>query len=212
MATQVQLRRGTDSQHTSFTGAVGEITVNTTNDSAHVHDGATAGGFELARADGQNANMPASAMPAGSVIQVVQTVKRDTASTTSSSFSSIPGMDVSITPISTSSKILITVSISTTNIGVVNQNDALKLSRNGSSINNATGSSGTPMTLFVRNQDTNAFEVSSITYLDNPGTTSATTYGVLFAAFSGGTMSVNNEGSGLDARPISTITAMEIAG
>lgn len=56
MATQVQFRRGTKPQHTSFTGVIGEVTVNTTNKSLHVHDGTTAGGFEAARADLSNAN------------------------------------------------------------------------------------------------------------------------------------------------------------
>ena len=51
MTKQVQRRRGTSSQHTSFTGAEGEISVNTTNKSVHVHDGITAGGVEAARAD-----------------------------------------------------------------------------------------------------------------------------------------------------------------
>ena len=51
MTTQIQRRRGTDTQHGSFTGAEGELSVNTTNKSVHVHDGATAGGFEAARAD-----------------------------------------------------------------------------------------------------------------------------------------------------------------
>jgi len=54
MATQLQLRRGTNTQVTAFTGAEGEVSVNTTNDSLHVHDGSTAGGFELARADLDN--------------------------------------------------------------------------------------------------------------------------------------------------------------
>lgn len=48
MATQIQLRRGTTSQHSSFTGAAGEITVDTDKDVAVVHDGSTAGGFPLA--------------------------------------------------------------------------------------------------------------------------------------------------------------------
>lgn len=56
MATQVQFRRGTKPQHTSFTGVIGEVTVNTTNKSLHVHDGTTAGGFEAARADLSNTN------------------------------------------------------------------------------------------------------------------------------------------------------------
>ena len=54
MATQLQLRRGTNAQVTAFTGAEGEVSVNTTNDSLHIHDGSTAGGFELARADLNN--------------------------------------------------------------------------------------------------------------------------------------------------------------
>jgi hypothetical protein len=47
MATILQLRRGTTVQHSSFTGAEGEVTVNTTKDTVVVHDGTTAGGFEL---------------------------------------------------------------------------------------------------------------------------------------------------------------------
>jgi len=47
MATQVQFRRGTTSQHGSFTGAAGEITVDTDKDTVVVHDGAQAGGFAL---------------------------------------------------------------------------------------------------------------------------------------------------------------------
>ena len=55
MAKLLKLRRGDNSAHSSFTGAEGEVTVNTTNDSVHVHDGTTAGGTELARADLNNA-------------------------------------------------------------------------------------------------------------------------------------------------------------
>src|SRR4030042_1594951 len=47
MSTAIQLRRGTTTQHNTFTGAVGEITVDTTKDTVVVHDGATAGGFPL---------------------------------------------------------------------------------------------------------------------------------------------------------------------
>lgn len=47
MAARVKLRRGTAVQHQTFTGAVAEITVDTTNNSIRVHDGATAGGHQL---------------------------------------------------------------------------------------------------------------------------------------------------------------------
>jgi hypothetical protein len=49
MAKQLKLRRGTTSQHSSFTGAEGEVTVDTTKDTVVVHDGSTAGGIPLAK-------------------------------------------------------------------------------------------------------------------------------------------------------------------
>jgi hypothetical protein len=50
MAKLLKLRRGTTSQHSSFTGAEGEVTVDTTKDTLVVHDGSTAGGHPLAKA------------------------------------------------------------------------------------------------------------------------------------------------------------------
>ena len=47
MAKLLKLRRGTTSQHSSFTGAEGECTVDTTKDTLVVHDGSTAGGRPL---------------------------------------------------------------------------------------------------------------------------------------------------------------------
>jgi len=51
MATAIQFRRGTTAQHSSFTGLVGEITVDTDLDTIRVHDGSTAGGTRLAKYD-----------------------------------------------------------------------------------------------------------------------------------------------------------------
>lgn len=48
MPTIIQRRRGTTAQHATFTGAVGELTVDTDKDVVIVHDGSTAGGFPLA--------------------------------------------------------------------------------------------------------------------------------------------------------------------
>jgi hypothetical protein len=47
MTKQVQLRRGTTSEHAVFTGAEGELTIDTTLDIAIVHDGVTVGGRPL---------------------------------------------------------------------------------------------------------------------------------------------------------------------
>mgnify|MGYP006273700517 CR=1 FL=1 len=46
----LQLRRGTTTQHSTFTGLVAEITVDTTKKTVVVHDGSTAGGIPLAKA------------------------------------------------------------------------------------------------------------------------------------------------------------------
>ena len=54
MAKLLKLRRGTTTQHSSFTGAEGEVTIDTTKDTAVVHDGSQAGGRPLAREDMSN--------------------------------------------------------------------------------------------------------------------------------------------------------------
>ena len=61
MAKLLKLRRGTTTQHGSFTGAEGEVTIDTTKDTAVVHDGSTAGGRPLARQDMNN-------VPAGTIM------------------------------------------------------------------------------------------------------------------------------------------------
>jgi len=49
MAKLLKLRGGTTSQHSSFTGAEREVTVDTDKETLVVHDGSTAGGFPLLR-------------------------------------------------------------------------------------------------------------------------------------------------------------------
>ena len=49
MTTQIKRRRGTTTQHASFTGAEGELTIDTTKDTVVVHDGTTSGGHPLAK-------------------------------------------------------------------------------------------------------------------------------------------------------------------
>lgn len=51
MSIEVKFRRGTTAEHASFTGADGEVTVDTDKETLVVHDGSTAGGFPLARED-----------------------------------------------------------------------------------------------------------------------------------------------------------------
>lgn len=48
MATQLQLRKGTTVEHSTFIGADGEVTVDTTKKTLVLHDGVTVGGFPVA--------------------------------------------------------------------------------------------------------------------------------------------------------------------
>jgi len=51
MSKQVRFRRGTTAQHATFTGIAGEVTVDTDKKTVVVHNGTTAGGIPMARAD-----------------------------------------------------------------------------------------------------------------------------------------------------------------
>ena len=62
MAKQLQLRKGTATEHNTFTGANGEVTVDTTNKTLRVHDGTTVGGTQLATLTG--GLFPAAQLPA----------------------------------------------------------------------------------------------------------------------------------------------------
>ena len=55
--TQVQIRSGTAAQNNAFTGAVGELTVDTTNWNIRLHNGANAGGFTTAMIKAGTANI-----------------------------------------------------------------------------------------------------------------------------------------------------------
>ena len=47
MPTQLQFRRGTTAQNNSFTGAVGELSIDTDTENIRLHDGSAAGGAEI---------------------------------------------------------------------------------------------------------------------------------------------------------------------
>lgn len=56
MSRQIQIRRGTAAEHENFTGAIGEVTMDTTNKTLRVHDGVIAGGNELLSANKYNSS------------------------------------------------------------------------------------------------------------------------------------------------------------
>ena len=65
VATQVKRRRGTTAENDAFTGAEGEITVDTEKHELRVHDGVTQGGFKIGGGSG--------AMPVGAIFTTPRT-------------------------------------------------------------------------------------------------------------------------------------------
>ena len=143
--------------------------------------------------------VPTSAMPAGSVIQVVSKTFNDTTNTTSSSFVDVTNSDLSITPSSASSKILITYSLTyrfrpdngsqTARVKIIKNNSVDLYESVFLSINLAR------QTISLVMQ-----------YLDSPETISSVTYKAQTLML-GGTNVVVNDNAG-----DSSVTLMEIAG
>ena len=157
-----------------------------------------------------------SNMPAGSVLQVINSVKTGTQSTTSSSYVDITDLSVTITPVSSTSKILIMAKInhmaeSSANgvyVNLVRNSTTLVGSTAGGVTDTynawATGGAGG-----MSNND-RKITSCSLDYLDSPATTSATTYKMQIRA-DGTTVYVNRWGLNNDIASVSSITAMEIA-
>lgn len=105
MPSQVQFRRGTTAQNAAFTGAAGELSVNTTSNSLRVHNGSTAGGFELARADMSNVGI-------GTTI-TVSTANATNATITSLSVGFTTSTNLNVTGVTTTSGLTVTSGIVT---------------------------------------------------------------------------------------------------
>jgi hypothetical protein len=152
-------------------------------------------------------SIPKAALPTGSVLQVVQAVKTDTATTSSLTFGDITGLSVSITPTSATSKILVLLTLG----GIAINPNAVQINLVRNSTNIAQPDSGpNKATMSPYPGAINASRNSSINWLDSPATTSATTYKVQWCV-DGGTAYLNRHISGLDYNSVSTITVMEIA-
>jgi hypothetical protein len=140
----------------------------------------------------------------GKVLQVVSSTKTGTSSTSSTGFVDISGLSVSITPSSTSSKILVMYSVSgTANIG--NSGVKFRLLRGSTGIYENGGMSfqGSSINLFC-------FVHQAAQTLDSPNTTSETTYKLQFSNTAGTTSYINRTENNV-GKAASSITVMEIA-
>lgn len=150
------------------------------------------------------------------VLQIIQTTKTDTFSTTSTSFTDVTGLSVSITPSATSSKILVIGYFNTSgnpdgtgvNIRLMRGSTEIFVGDAASTRTRATGGGWQWRTI-------NA--VCAPTFLDSPATTSSTTY-KLQMSVGANTGYLNRTGLDVDnptdpsnTRVPSSITVMEIS-
>jgi hypothetical protein len=152
----------------------------------------------------------------GSVLQVVSATKTDTFSSSGNTWNDITGLSVSITPSSTSNKILILVNASFSSDGS-NYDVAFALYKNGSALSGATGDAAGSrgrVTFSGALRDQYELNNGGMNYLDSPSTTSSTTYSLRVK--NQGTIYINRESNNDDnewcSRGVSSITVMEIKG
>lgn len=154
----------------------------------------------------------------GSILQVVQTIKTDTFTTSSTTAVDVTGFSVSITPSSASSKILVSWLINTSGLGHMDfylLRGATKLffgdlsgSQTQSTHHHYTSNSGS---LY--------YNIAALSgqYLDFPATTSATTYKFQAAVpwsasyYTAMNYVAPNENNAYNSRTASSITVMEIS-
>ena len=181
---------------------------------------------QVLKTDGSG-NLSFGADQAGKILQVKNAIKTDTASVTSNTFTDISGLSISITPSSSSNKILFRgyVAMGTQ----LNGQGTLKIFRDsteiGKSTANSTAANNSTATAAGLNVSSVTSSVKSqikqlqFEVLDSPNTTSAVTYKVQFAEISlyqyaSVTVYVNRTYFTPSASlhgVISSVTAMEVA-
>ena len=157
-----------------------------------------------------------AAISTGKVLQVVQTVKTDTFTHSTATFTDVTGLSVAITPASASNKILVMVDLQ----GSGGHDESHLLARllrdstviyAGDTASNRTSGFYTAISSNLANS-----ESGSGTFLDTPNTTSAITYKIQIKAPATTAVYINrtygDTDSGTYLRGASSITVMEIKG
>ena len=160
--------------------------------------------------------LPKATLPTGSVLQVVSTtLTTGFSASVNNSFSAVTGLTASITPSSSSSKVMITITMT---VGSDTNYLNAKITKGGTAISGAVATTagnrslGTSAAWPVQTYGTYDMTLS---YLDSPATTSATTYGVQIGNNAAATVCVNQSQADDNiagrTRGTSTITVMEIS-
>ncbi|WP_395652469.1 hypothetical protein [Brevundimonas sp.] len=149
---------------------------------------------------------------AGKVLQVLQSVKTDTSSFAIGATGDISGLSVSITPTSSTSKVLVTFCVqgSTAHDGILNlYRDATAIGQG-----DAAGVRRRCIAEFPQTATSGSTATAAVSFLDSPATTSSVTYKIQ-AVMDGAAGYINRSQTDADfvydPRLSSSITVMEIA-
>ena len=155
------------------------------------------------------------------VLQVVSTAKTSTFTTTSTTFTAITGLSATITPSSTTSKILIFAMVNFSTSGSTGDSGSVRLSGGNAAtfVGDANGSNRVRSALYTNNRAdwgvTHSILPGNIMYLDSPASISPITYQVEARQNTAGTFVLNKVGTDSDSATFSvtpsSITIMEIS-
>lgn len=199
------------------------ITIGNTTISGLAQDGLPSGSVTTTTLANSSVTRPKMGF-AGTYLQMVSTTKTDTFAASNSGWTAITGLSLSITPSSSSSKVLLSFHINYDSTRS-NSGGGFALARNGTIIDGSIGAAagGRYRVSMDFGANANADQSGmhrSFMYLDSPGTTSAITYQVYqyqdTAAYTTYINRARYDDSGGaqtdDGRFASTITAIEISG
>ena len=169
-----------------------------------------------------NGVIAASALPAGSILQVVQATKTDTSAISVTSFTTISGLSVSITPTSSSSKFLLIGNLSISYLESSGVSSGVVFRFGGGNADSFVGDARSTRERIIAGEyrPTNGTwegaRQYSAAYLDSPATTSPITY-VIEGKTINSTGYVNRTGRDLDNATYyptyaSSLIVMEVAG
>ena len=201
--TLAKMASGTDGNIISYDASGNPVAVATGNDG------------QVLTSAGAGAPPVFETLPVGGKIgQVIQTVKTNTASHNSQSYTDVSGMSVSITPSASNSKILVIVDA---RMGITNNYSALGRIVRGSTAIYVGDSAGNRTQGFTgpnsdENRDIHNFVA---TFLDSPSSTNSVTYKLqTLTQDSSATIdinrTINDTNNNYDGRFASSITVMEV--
>lgn len=153
----------------------------------------------------------------GKILQVAQTVKTDSTTVQpGATWTDIPTLSVSLTPASSSNKVLISFNLH----AITNMRGFVRMVRGSTAIGigDADGSrvQCTSGDMQWQESDTAELRNQSMTWLDSPSTTSSTTYKLQVRSDGGGDFiyinrTYSNVNTASHGKPVSVITVMEVA-